>query len=262
MSNIFFKTISFKKASYSYAYVDGKVLNIVLDGVDVPVEFKTHEEAVEGAKELNSILNGEVSQKQNVKSDLDVLLEKIKTGEVLEILDNCNEKLRNVVNNVRDQIQEKALEQAFKHVSKNAESRIDGMVKNLDDVLSHLFTKEYEQEVEEEPVKETKKEKRSFGSGDDVFGFTNDRTSADEPKEISEMLIGDMTTKQLRNEIDKFVTSCIKSERAQSMFKSISENFGPEATEQALTAFKELIYNVAISNPDKTLEEVLRDNFK
>lgn len=261
MNNIFFKTISFKKSSYSYAYVDGKVLNIVLDGVDVPVQFNSYEEAIDGAKELNSILNGEVSLKQNVKSDLDVLLKKIKSGEVLEILENCNEKLSNVVNDVREHIQEKALDQAFKHVSKKAESRIDGMVKNIDDVLSHLFTKEYEQAAEE-PKEEAKKEKHSFGSGDDVFGFTNVRTSSDEPKEISEMLIGDMTTTQLRKEIDKFVTTSVQSERAQNMFKSISDNFGPEATEQALTAFKELIYNVAIRNPEKTLEEVLRDNFK
>lgn len=261
MNNIFFKTISFKKESYSYSYVDGNVLNIVLNGVDVPVKFYSHEEAVDGAKELNSILNGEDSQKQKVKSDLDALLEKIKSGEVLEILENCNEKLRKVVNDVRDQIQENALDQAFKQVSKKAESRIDNMVKNIDDVLSHLFTKEYDCDTDK-PVTESKKEKRNFGSSDDVFGFSNVRTSADEPKEISEMLIGDMTTKQLRNEIDKFVTTSIKSERAQNMFKSISANFGTEATEQALNAFKELIYNVAIRNPEKTLEEVLRENFK
>ena len=91
MSNIFFKTISFKKESYSYAYVDGKVLNIVLDGVDVPVQFTSHQEAIEGAQELNSLLNG-IEKKPEVKSDLDLLVDKIKSGELLSILDQCNEK--------------------------------------------------------------------------------------------------------------------------------------------------------------------------
>ncbi|AXC39071.1 UNVERIFIED_ORG: hypothetical protein [Escherichia phage CMSTMSU] len=42
------------------------------------------------------------------------------------------------------------------------------------------------------------------------------------------------------------------------MFSSISANFGKEATEQAVQAFKDLIYTVAIANPEQTLEEVLR----
>lgn len=268
MSNIFFKTISFKKESYSYAYVDGKVLNIVLDGVDVPVEFCSHNEAIDGLQELNSILNGETKKSTKVKSDLDVLVEKIKSGEVLDILNNCNDKLRSVIGGVGEQIQEKALEKAFKHVSKKAESRIDDMVKDIDAVLNHMFTKEIitDEEPEVQPTKEkptiVTKVKRNFGFSDDAFGFSNVRLNTDEEPELDEMLIGDMTTVALKQEIAKFVDSLLSSERAEQMFGSISENFGKEATEQAVQAFKDLIYTVCLSNPDKTLEQVLRENFK
>lgn len=271
MSNIFFKTISFKKESYSYAYVDGKVLNIVLDGVDVPVQFTSHQEAIEGAQELNSLLNG-IEKKPEVKSDLDLLVDKIKSGELLSILDQCNEKLRGVVGDVRTTVQDRLLEQAFKEVTKKTEERVEGMIKNIDDVLTHMFTKPYEsstdsEEKQEEPVERTKpsivtKVKHSFGSLDDVFGFTNVRVSTDEKSEVDEMLIGDMTTGQLKKEIDTFVNELISSERAENMFSSISANFGKEATEQAVQAFKDLIYTVAIANPEQTLEEVLRKNFK
>ena len=269
MSNIFFKTISFKKESYSYAYVDGKVLNIVLDGVDVPVQFTSHQEAIEGAQELNSLLNG-IEKKPEVKSDLDLLVDKIKSGELLSILDQCNEKLRGVVGDVRTTVQDRLLEQAFKEVTKKTEERVEGMIKNIDDVLTHMFTKPYEsstdsEEKQEEPVERTKpsivtKVKHSFGSLDDVFGFTN--VSTDEKPEVDEMLIGDMTTGQLKKEIDTFVNELISSERAENMFSSISANFGKEATEQAVQAIKDLIYTVAIANPEQTLEEVLRKNFK
>lgn len=273
MSNIFFKSISFNKADYSYAFVDGRTLNIVLNGVEVPVLFASNEEAIEGVKELNDKLNGISTKKPVEKSDLDVLVDKIKSGELLTILDSCNEKLREVVGDVRQTVQDRLLDQAFKEVTKKTEERVDGMIKDIDAVLSHMFTKPFETKTDtpdedvKEPTERVKptiitKVKRSFGSLDDVFGFDNVRVSTDEKQEVADMLIGDMTTGQLKTEIDTFVTELLSSERAESMFTSINENFGKEATEQAVQAFKDLIYTVAISNPEKTLEEVLRQNFK
>ena len=268
MNNIFFKTISFKQESYSYAYVDGSTLNIVLNGVDVPVHFKTHEDAIDGAKELNDILNG--TRKAQKTSDIDILIDKIKSGEVLTILENCNDKLNEAISGAYSTIEQRLNDQSFKDIAKKAEERVEGVINDIDAVLTHMFTKPYEtsKDETEEPVEKAKptiitKVKRSFGSLDDVFGFSKENSSTEEPvPEVTDILIGDMTTTQLKKEISLFVDGLLNSERAESMFNSISSNFGKEATEQAVQAFKDLIYTVAISNPDKTLEQVLRENFK
>lgn len=282
MSNIFFKSVSFNKAAYSYSYVEGRVLNIVVDGVPLSVHFQSNAEAIDGLKELTDLLNGERATNQDtVKTNpLDDLVNKMKSGKVLNILNECNEKLNGVLERTKDTVSDKVSDAAYRHITSAIEERarqlftdVEDRLKDLkdnlpdiDDVLNQAFSTEEQpkQEQEQPKPKPTVKTKRSFGTVEDVFGFevTSSKEVKKEAVDTSEVLIGDMRPSELRAAIDVFVNDITSTERAQSMFNSIISNFDKETADEAMQAFKELIYNVAIQHEDKTLEQVLRENFQ
>ena len=263
MSHIIFETVTFNKQQYSHAYITARSVVVVLKtNHELYVDFDTLDKAKEGLVELNKLVSDETktsTAKTTSKFGIEDVVEKITSGkadQIVAVLDRCTDRLNNILSDTKGKVKDVVMEQAMKVAAARVEGKMKDMMGNIDSVLETMFTKPYETEVNDESDDKPSKRKN--------FGFDNFFEKAMNPagQVPDDILIGEMTTTDLKAEISKFVDEAVSTDKAVQMFGDVAKNFSPDEVEKAIQAFKDIIYQVACANPDSTLKDVLRNNFK
>lgn len=166
--------------------------------------------------------------------------------------------------------------------SNTAQSKVADIVKDLtaslEEVLDKVSTVNSDKETapdQPKPAQEKKTEctrpspapaqdadRKVNIKRNDVFGART-ASSSDVPTMPKEcyMVIGDMTSPQLKAAIDNVLVALMSTEKCQSLFGNIRKQFGEEATQDAVNNFKEIVYTKCTENVDSTIAEVLTKHF-
>lgn len=102
----------------------------------------------------------------------------------------------------------------------------------------------------------------------DIFSATNTRSATDYTESVETplpencyVLIGDLTSSELKKTIDEMLDIVLASDKCKAMLESITKNFSKQEVESSKKAFKELVYNTCISNTESTVAQVLLNFF-
>lgn len=266
--HILFKTLSFQRKDYVSSRAQDNIVFITMWNNTIErVEFKDHDEAVEGLKELHSMLNNTENKQNNgtenstkkVAPDLDFLANLLKTNssKVVSVLDGVNSKLNSVVDGTKNKAESAILGAALKMFSNKVDKNIHNLFDDLEQIVIDILKPESNDAPEKKDSTENKDQFRTsvFESviKGDIFGSPKAKTS--------DKLIGDMYSNELKIAVDAAIDELLKSERAQSMMNDVLKNFGTTKRDEAVTKIKEIVFNMCLTYPEKTIKEVLNMYF-
>lgn len=268
--HILFKTLAFQRKDYVSSRVQDNILFVTMyNNSSERVTFNDHAEALEGLKELHAILTNTPqskptesakSTKEKVLSDADFLANLLKTNssKVVEVLNGVNEKLGSVVQDTKKKAESALFEAALKMLGGSVDKNINNLFSELEKLVDDIVKPAPDDKSKPESTGKTRN--FSFMDSiikDDIFGSVIPKAK----DTTSDKLIGDMYAKELKELVSREVDNILNTERAQAMIVDIQKNFGDESASTAILKMKEIVYNMCLDNPEKTIKEVLGTYF-
>lgn len=290
-----FKNVKFLTEDFAGFEVVDSVLLIFTKNRTLELYFDTHLDAVKAANDLETILTiqknvneSKASVDSDIFGDLSGLFKNAKSN----VLDNVLSKAQGVFGK-KEKVKTEVdfygtlASVLLQSVSNTAQSKLNDVVKDitksLEEVLDKVSTMDVAPDVKPEaPTSTEKKEpeqrKNPFNTSDldkkvnikrnDVFGAStasqakpSSKSDVPELPKECHVIIGDMTSPQLRSTIDEIVKVLMETDKCKELFDSIRTQFGDDATNSAVEHFKAVIYQKCTENTESTIAEVLTKHF-
>lgn len=249
--------------NYLYIYTTKRVFDIEYTDVDAALNAQYRLEKVIGLAKPEAQAESKPSWQRHFSKAVDSVRSKLN-----ESSDNLLYQMAAdaVVGSVKNKVEKlhDDLDEAISKVKVQISTKMDSvnLGEIVDEVLSILDKDEEPKPMAtRNPPKEDKRKPVFEFNSTDAFGGADDEEETVAPKIVlgtpDEPLIEDMSMSELEEAISKFVDDSVSNPKVQEIFEQLKNMVGDEGTKEAIASLKMMMVQVALSNPQKRLSEVI-----